>query len=337
MAWIFVDRPSEKLAVCRLRCLSKDNNDRFQFTAIGTTHVERHVQSKHPSFYDKFEKAKDNYYNVAMLESEIDAANSKAIQRILALKATADKFFRRVKVAGLDNKVKCDLELLMWAIANGVSRLALNSPILDQYLHGIGSTAAPNRHDLGTEYLQQLDSLVKKEIRCSLAEASSVCLSSDGWSDITRRFWVDLGIAFIAEVETKKEWQLLVVDADLIPIPGSATGDVLETVISESVEEFVPPQCLIATSTNDGGGDERKAAFQFVKDGNDWYCVAHRVQLAIADCLDAKRRDPPPDCKPFRDLINKAHDLVVFVNGHRAPLRAFQSLSAFKRQVLLSL
>jgi hypothetical protein len=89
---------------------------------------------------------------------------------------------------------------------------------------------------------------------------------------------------------------------------------------------------LIATCTTDGGGDERKAAFQLVKDGNDIWCVAHLIQLAIHDSLDNTKKDPPADCLAHREVIRKAHDLVVFILGHRDTLQAFGILSKRKRE-----
>src|SRR5262249_9084516 len=152
-----------------------------------------------------------------------------------------------------------------------------------------------------------LDLLVKREIKARLMKVRSVSVTSDGWRDRVKRNWLDLGIAWI--VETNAKWEIEVVfDVDLILLPGESTGDVLETAVRESVEEFVPPDCLIATSTNDGGGDERKAAFQLVKEGNDIWCAAHKVQLVIDDCLDSKKSHPPEDCAPHREVLKKAHD-----------------------------
>jgi hypothetical protein len=181
----------------------------------------------------------------------------------------------------------------------------------------------------------QLDQLVKMEYRRRLNQSRSVSVFSDGWSDLLRRFWVDVGLAFIDE-DTTGGWLVEVVDCDLIFLPGAVTGNVLETVLKESVDEYLSPDCLIATSTSDGGGDERKAAFQLVLDGNDWWCAAHRIQLAIDDCLDGKKRNPPADCAPFRSVVKKAHDLVVYVNGHRATSQALRELSLRKREVRIS-
>src|SRR3546814_3851615 len=86
---------------------------------------------------------------------------------------------------------------------------------------------------------------------------------------------------------------------------------------SNSREEML--SCLISTSTYDGAGDERKTAFQLVQQGNDIWCAAHRVQLAIGDCLNPKIARPPGGCAPHRAVILKAHDLVVWINSHRVP------------------
>lgn len=335
VSWIFVDMVEEGnfagKVMCRLGCVAGPG--RFVFTVSGTNTIERHVAAKHPSIFQKFELAKNNRYNLAQLEEEINSANDKTLAKLAKDKETADKFFRRTKSGSLDNKVKCDLEFLAWAVANGVSRLALNCPILDMALHTAGATPVPNRHDLAAEHLMQLDLVVKGELRRMMQQSASVCLFSDGWSDISRRFWLDLGVSFVVD-SSPKQWSIEVVDVDLIPVVASSTGDVLETLIKESIDEFVPADCLIATSTNDGGGDERKAAFQLVKEGNDWWCSAHLLQLAIGDALDGTEKNPPADCEPFRALIKKAHSLVVFINGHRAVLRAFEDLSKRKREVL---
>lgn len=229
--------------------------------------------------------------------------------------------------------MKCDLELSLWAIVNGVSRVALNCPIFDSYLNHVGSTPTANRHDLKLEHLMQLNQLVVTEQRARIVPVRSVSIFSDGWRDRVRRNWIDLGVSFTNEMLMggQKEWSIEVFDTDMLPIPGASTGDVLETLVKESLDEFLPPDCLIATSTNDGAGDERKAAFQLVKDGNDFWCAAHLVQLAIDDCLDNKKAHPPAECAPHRAVLKKAHDLVVYVNSHRIPTQRFEELIASKR------
>lgn len=179
--------------------------------------------------------------------------------------------------------------LLCWSIANGISRNSLNDAIFDYFLRLAGTSASPNRHDMQALYLPQLDLFVKREILQRLKTVRSVAVSSDGWRDSVRRNWLDLGIAWVSEVDGGTRWQIDVVDADLINLPSEISGDIIETVVRESIDEFVPPDCLLATSTNDGAGDEQKAAVQLVQEGNTFWCAAHRIQLAIDDCLDSKR------------------------------------------------
>lgn len=83
--------------------------------------------------------------------------------------------------------------------------------------------------------------------------------------------------------------------------------------------------------TCDGGSDERKAASQLVKEGNDLWCAGHNAQLCVGDALDPKKKSAPPECAKLRNVIQKAHDLVVLINGHRDMFSAFATLAADKK------
>lgn len=83
-----------------------------------------------------------------------------------------------------------------------------------------------------------------------------------------------------------------------------------------------PESCLIASSTTDGGADERKAAVLLAKGGNNIHCVAHLIQLCVNDVLDRKK--PSTEFDQHRGIVRKAHDLVVTINNHRAMLEAFE-------------
>lgn len=330
-ALIFVNLNSDgTVGACRLGCLNREGNDFHTYSIASTSSVIRHLLAKHPAMHAMFHRALNNEFNVNELETEIEKAEMKARERIAKMHRHSISFFAKIDKR-LDNKVASNLELLLWAIANGVPRLALNCPIFDSYHRRIGSVPADNRQTLQSEYLPQLDILVKAHYSDMFKRSRSVSILSDGWRDSVKRNWIDVGIAFVAEDEASSKWIIEVVDADLVPVTGAGTGDVLETLVRESVQDFVPPDCLIATSTNDGAGDERKAAFQLVQPGNDIWCAAHRIQLAIDDCLDNKRAHPPEDCAPHRAVVKKAHDLVVYIHSHRAPLQRFQALSSHKR------
>lgn len=89
----------------------------------------------------------------------------------------SDKFFRRID-SGLEKKVKCDLELLIWAISNGLSRSALNCSLFDRFLQDVGAGPAANRHDMQQEHFVQLELLVRHEFEQKLKTARSVSISS---------------------------------------------------------------------------------------------------------------------------------------------------------------
>src|SRR5690606_2157655 len=67
-AWIFVDLTDDgKLGWCRLGCLNNSGSERHSYVIASTTSVTRHLEPKHPSFFEKFKFAQDTRYNVATL------------------------------------------------------------------------------------------------------------------------------------------------------------------------------------------------------------------------------------------------------------------------------
>ena len=126
----------------------------------------------------------------------------------------------------------------MWAVANGVPRNALNCPILDAYLQNIGGNPAPNRHDLGYDYLRQLNELVSREHTRLLKGTQSVSMFSDGWRDLAKRDWLDLGFAWTDD-SSGSPWTIDTIDADLIYVAGAGTGNNIETLLKESAENAV--------------------------------------------------------------------------------------------------
>lgn len=329
--YIFTDRDGDpKRGKCILGCLADDNSGFLAYSTSSTWAVKRHVEARHPHFAEKFEKARNKTYSLVTLMEEIDAARQLSVAKLARSKRNADAFFRKLD-SGLAKDVQANLKLSLWSVTNSVSRSAVNCPLFDSYTRDLGSMAPANRHDLSDKYLPELADLVREEIKGTLKPVRSVALLSDGWRDRARRNWIDIGIAWIATKEDGT-WAVEVADGDIVHVPGSSTGDVLETLVKEAVEDLVPADCLLATSTNDGAGDEQKAANQLVQEGNNLHCCAHNVQLSIDDCLDGKRAQPPADCAPHREVIRKAHDLVVFINGHRATTQRFLELSELKRR-----
>lgn len=114
-------------------------------------------------------------------------------------------------------------------------------------------------------YLPQPDRLLIHHVTDRLRKVRSVSLSSDGWRDRSRRNWIELGVTWMATADDESAWTIEVVDIDIIHLPGDIFGNVLAAAVKESVECFVPAECLIATSTNDGAADEQRAASQLCK------------------------------------------------------------------------
>lgn len=87
-----------------------------------------------------------------------------------------------------------------------------------------------------------------------------------------------------------------------------------------------------SSSTTDGAKNEIGAAFRLVNEDNAIHCYAHNIQLCVNDPLDPTKPNAPPQCARHREVIRKAHGLVIYINGHKAAHNAFIELIKAKRQ-----
>ena len=145
---------------------------------------------------------------------------------------------------GLDKQVRSSLKLLMWAVSNNIPRIALNDVLFDSYHRDIGAPTVPNRHDLQAEYLPELDLLATADTVEELKEVLSVSLSADGYYDRVRRDWINVIIYWIKPVQSgvpgaAEKWIIRIAKPNLIYLPSSATADNIETLITNSIDEFV--------------------------------------------------------------------------------------------------
>lgn len=332
--WIFVDMHDKTriggMAFCKLGCLSKQGSDRLSYSATDTGAVARHMKAKHPDLWKDFEACKNDEDSVNRLTRQVEAQNDKILSTIAKKLALNNTFWANAS-DGLDTRVRNSLTLLMWAVSNGVSRICLNCPLFDAFLRGIGGQTAPNRHELHNVYLPVLDGLVLTEMERQLRGVDSVSLSADGWKDRKRREFISVTLYWVTEASDRKRWQISLVHADLIHLPGSATGETISELVSSAVESFVPAKCLIAAETTDGAANEQLAASRLVKAGNNLHCCAHLIQLAINDVLDRNPRAiVPEECARHRDVVRKCHDLVLLINGHKALRESFSEAARAK-------
>lgn len=133
VAWIFMDKISDSKGTCRLGCLDKLGCSRAILSIASTTSIERHVEAKHPVFWSAFLACRNNTGNVLELEASVARKSAEIEAHLNKLEAHKDKFFKKI-AKSLDGAVKSDLLLLLWAIENNVSRLALNAPTFDTFL-----------------------------------------------------------------------------------------------------------------------------------------------------------------------------------------------------------
>jgi hypothetical protein len=87
-SFIFVDRiPNhpKNHAFCKLGCLSSNQTSRWEFAALNTNVVLRHVSAKHPEFLNKFNGAKETEESINALKNEVEKANDAALKRCYEL------------------------------------------------------------------------------------------------------------------------------------------------------------------------------------------------------------------------------------------------------------
>lgn len=227
---------------CKVGCLNDTLTGLFEYAATSTAIIERHCKAKHAALLDVFYAARDGQRSSIELDGLIANAHAKAQVAIEKHIKTRDKLYKHVE--RLPNKSRADLMGLAWAICNGVSRNAMNHPLLDKALASRGAQPFPNRHDLENSYLPMLDLAVTRVIRKQLSKIDAVSTSSDGWKDIAKRYWLDVGLAWM-DISSNIEWRLQVIDLDIVQLLTNSTADVVETLILESISSYVRWTSLI--------------------------------------------------------------------------------------------
>jgi hypothetical protein len=177
-------------------------------------------------------KSKRNWNELDEQLCDIDAAAQGKIKK---RRTQIDQLFTKMR-DGFDVVTRANLLLLMWACVNSIPRFVLDCPLFDAMHHQLGCNPGPNRHEIQSKYLPQLDHLVVKDFRRRLAQVKVVSLSADGYRDRVRRDWIDVSICW---VESGQKWTIEVLHPDIVLISQSATADVLELLVSEMVQDWV--------------------------------------------------------------------------------------------------
>lgn len=236
--WNFVDRIDASYAYCKCGCLDTDGVERKKYFAANTGCVKRHVEKVHPQLYSLFSNCQNNLGNYNELIDTIARLDGEAVQKAGKRRRQSDQFF--TKGLKLDKAVTNELRLVLWAVVNGISRNALNDPLFDSYLRGLGCQAAPNRHTLQEQHLPVLDQMVTETMREQLQKVQCVSLSSDGWRDRARRDWINIVVTWCeASQSNPKKWEIYSIEPELIFLPSSATADSIAFLINSALDTVV--------------------------------------------------------------------------------------------------
>lgn len=217
---------------CRCGCISASGDAPLSYhgQVIG-----RHVRTHHPELHKEFKSAKKGEHNFNELEAKIRALDEEAQTSMKTRRMTIDNFFTK-KHEAFDHVTRANLLLLMWACANSIPRFVMDCPLFDAMYRQLGCNPGPNRHEIQSKYLPQLDRLVVNDFRLRLKNAKVVSLSADGYRDRVRRDWIDVSICY---VESGAKWTIEVLHPDIVLITQSATADTIELLVSEMVQDWV--------------------------------------------------------------------------------------------------
>lgn len=235
----------EPYVLCRLGCKNKEGSGQLSYSAPSTGTVTRHLRTVHAPFLDRFKRCKAGRANWNELEELIASHDNDVMEKASKARRKSDSFWKKADGSGaaVDPRAASQVVLMLWAISNGIPRVALNDPIFDVYHKLIGASPPENRHNLQDEHLPVCDELVMRDCIQRLKKTASVCLMADGWRDLVRRDWIDAGVQWTEEIYDRGldriKWLISVAHLDLIFVPGSATTEALNDLVANSVDEFV--------------------------------------------------------------------------------------------------
>jgi hypothetical protein len=104
-ARIFFDQEEDGRFSCCLGCSAKGGQDRFSLASGSTTtSLQRHMEAKHPSWFERFRAARNNKQNLRQLEVDIRAENRRALETLARKDGSVARFLRKLE-KGLEHKV----------------------------------------------------------------------------------------------------------------------------------------------------------------------------------------------------------------------------------------
>lgn len=236
---------ADSYVLCRLGCKNKEGTGQLSYSCLSTGTITRHLRTFHTAFFDRFHRCKAGRSNWNELEELIASHDTDVMEKVTKARRKSDSFWKKVDGSGVgaDPRATSQVVLMLWAVANGISRVALNDTIFDVYHKLIGASPPDNRHTLQDEHLPVCDELVMRDCMQRLKKTAAVCLMADGWRDLVRRDWIDAGVQWTEEIYDRVlervKWLISVAHLDLIFVPGSATTEAINDLIANSVDDFV--------------------------------------------------------------------------------------------------
>jgi hypothetical protein len=179
--------------------------------------------------------------------------------------------------------------------------------------HRLDPDTALSRTTYRNTWLPRMFATIQMRIREKLANSSSICLTSDGWTCnqlvkyvVVTGHWLD-----------PNDYSFVHATLDLTTIDGSATGERLFAEVDRIANETLARDTVMLVSVADGAANAQNACAYLSDDGKVW-CGAHLLQLVVRSLLETKH---------FKSLISDIRSYVAYVRSsteRRAALLALQ-------------
>ena len=145
-------------------------------------------------------------------------------------------------------------EAKLWRVINLIetcqSFRSLQSSSFIRYLQtsGVDQSFYLTSYEFKTLYFPAILRAISRELKRQLSRISAVSLTYDSWTDNTQARYLTVTIHWC-----DPSWQTHIANLCTLPWTGSMTGYSLSAAILKHVNDVTNPNCLIFSSTTDGG------------------------------------------------------------------------------------
>jgi len=215
------------------------------------------------------------------------------------------------------------LKFLAWVILDAKPFATTDSPRFREFMADFGYKPPSSRQLL--RYLGPLQETVDSIIRTKLSKLEFVSVAVDEWSAANMISF--LSLAYQGFDDDMKLAQC----EDLIKFPHPHTAESYESHIRRRLNFRTTNDVILTSLTADGARVIQNACASITGSADTIWCLAHQIQLAVNDVLQAPSN-------PYKPTIAKVRQWVLAIRSHQLPRDALaveEQLASVKQQQLV--